>query len=1106
MSAGVGVQRSRSYAASRRAGLVVAAWTAAAVVLVLSAPSLAKVGVQNETALLPSGSASVRAQATLTRLFPDDPTLNSAVAVLSRPRGLTPSDRAYITRLGAFLSSPALRPEITRTESPASGGGPASVLSSADRSTDLVVVGLRAAPFTPQADSVVTRVRAFLEKTAPPGLAHPVTGVEAIGTDEGSGLNSSFTRAAVISVVLVLAILMFVYRSVVAALVPLATIGVSFLVAEGLISLLAAHVMKVASLAAVLMVVMVFGAGTDYCLFLVSRYRQELARSDRAKALGRARSAVGPVVVASGATVILAFLAQLTARFGMYRTMGPAIGIAIAVTVVAGLTLTPALLTLVGRWAFWPAGLEDAGAATPGSRRWEHLAAQVGSHPGRLSMAMIAALAAASTGTFWLHQSYDLVSEVPGSSGAAEGAALLGRHFPPGDLGPIEVLIQSRGPISTAGRLAAIDHLTDELKAVPGVSQVRSATQPSGSPITARAPAGQLGGLEALKALGLDPNAVDVTPLYTAMASPQGLRLTGPVLASYPQLGRQVSSYFYGSGGASTRLLVAASGDPFSPAALHLVPKLQKVTGAAVAAGPLAGADVEVGGAPADFHDISVIASGDFDHIIMVVLAVILVVLCLLLRSLVAPLYLLGTVVLSFGAALGLTVAVFSLILGRGGLPFFLPPLLFVILVALGADYNIFLTGRMREALDGGAGSAEAALTALVETGPVISSAGLILAGTFFALLFAPLAPLAEVGFAVTVGVLIDTFLVRTALVPALTVWVGDAAFWRPSWTGVSAGTRRALGNLEALALLGAIGVLVPAVIAVAVHSPQDTTAASRSKPAPATPSGDRASPVPGPVVGAISADRTTLRPTGQAQPPTAAQGSPATVGANTGRPAANPPAPPPTGAGAPDPTTVAIQPSRIAVPAAGAWTYHASGNRRIGAAGSSQPFSQDVATQVSRVGGDSQTPVLRLYTSSNSGSEDDQRRYGAAEVDWLSTRVSSAALSYGGTFSPPVPLIYWPAKVGASWTTSWTTGDTNGRTITTLTGTRQAIVEGRGYTCYLTKSDSNFTGSVRGTMQTTSCWVPQLGMSAEDHQIEQGTYDGVSFYADTDAVLQKTP
>ena len=1017
--------------------------------------------------------------------------------MVSRRGGLLLSDRAYVERLDAFLSSTEMRQQISQVQSPTEGSGMASILSSADGSADLVVLGLRAAPSTPQANAAVARIRAWLQRTSPPRLAHPVTGMEAIGADEVSGTASSFKQTAIISVLLVLAILLLVYRSLVAALVPLATIGVSFVVAQGLIALLAAHGLKVASLAAVFMVVMVFGAGTDYCLFLVSRYRQELPSGpSRWEALGRSRSAVAPVLVASGATVILAFLSELTAQFGMYRTMGPAIGVAVAVTVVAGLTLTPALLALLGRLAFWPSCLTDAGAPDARARRWEQIAAVVQTHHKKLGAAVIAALAAASIGTIWLHQSYDLLSEVPAGSDSAAGSTLLAKHFPSGDLAPIEILVRTDGPMKTPDRVAAIDRLTDTLRTVPGVSQVRSATQPSGAPITANAPTGQLGGIKALQALGLDPNQVDVTPLYTAMASSQGLRLTEPVTARYPQLGRQVRNVFYGTGGHSTRLLVAPDGDPFSPAALRLVPELQSDAAASLAGGPLAGASVLVGGPPAAFHDISVASTTDFHHIATIVIAVIFLVLCLLLRSIVAPLYLLGTVLLSYAASLGLTVGVFSGLLGRGGLPFWLPLLLFVILVALGADYNIFLTGRMREALNEGASPAQAALVALVQTGPVITSAGLILAGTFFALMFAPLTPLSEAGFAVTVGVLIDTFVVRTALVPSLTIWAGDAAFWPPSWAEVPVRVRRTFGDIGALTLVGALVVAAAGIAVVAVHHPDRaaSTLSSSERSRIATGTALRDNGGVGPMVISQRQLPQTASTTSDPPAPVTPSASPPVTVARTA-----------SSSSTPVPTTVA-GPNRIVIPAVGSWTYHLSGERRIGAAGSTQPFTEDVGTQVSQVGGDSQTAVMRLYTSSNAGTEDDQRRYGPNEVDWLSTQVSSTALSYGGTFSTPIPLIYWPPSIGSSWTTTWTTGDTNGKTTNTITGTRQASVAGHAYTCYVTTSNSTFSGSVQGTQQITSCWIPQLGMSAEDQETEQGTYNGVSFYANTDAVLEQLP
>ena len=197
------------------------------------------------------------------------------------------------------------------------------------------------------------------------------------------------------------------------------------------------------------------------------------------------------------------------------------------------------------------------------------------------------------------------------------------------------------------------------------------------------------------------------------------------------------------------------------------------------------------------FGDIQLLASGDLILIIVVVLVLVFLVLVLLLRALIAPLYLVATVVLSYGAALGVTAFVFTTLLGQGALSFWVPPFLFVILVALGADYTVFVMGHIKEARRSGLDVPQAAVEGLVSSGPVISAAGLILAGTFLALLLTPLPPLREVGFAVGFGVLVDTFVVRPLLVPALTSVAGTWAFWPGERTSrrpvVRWGTRRSV-------------------------------------------------------------------------------------------------------------------------------------------------------------------------------------------------------------------------------------------------------------------------------------------------------------------------
>jgi hypothetical protein len=207
-----------------------------------------------------------------------------------------------------------------------------------------------------------------------------------------------------------------------------------------------------------------------------------------------------------------------------------------------------------------------------------------------------------------------------------------------------------------------------------------------------------------------------------------------------------------------------------------------------------------------------------------------------------------------------------------------------------------------------------------------------------------------------------------------------------------------------------------------------------------------------------------------------------------------------------PAPALATTAPARIAIPVSGGWLFHLEGTRRIGVAGSQQPFSEEVTTRVSRAGGTDGSPVIRLTTSSNAGTQDDQRLYTPGGVDWLSTQGSTTGLAFGGTFQPPVLLLGSAVRQGATWSADWSTGQTHGHTTTTVTGTRTVTVAGRPRTCATTQSDSTFSGELSGSRHVTSCWVTELGMSVADVEHDQGTYQGVPFDVTTDRTLEATP
>jgi uncharacterized membrane protein YdfJ with MMPL/SSD domain len=834
----------------RHTGLVLALWVAAAIALTLVAPSLTDVGSSDTADFLPADAPSQQADAVLAKLFPGDPTRDASIVVFARPGGLTESDRTYMAEFSTVLTTGQVAPDVKALQSTATSPDLAPFLRSQDGDAELMVISMTSAPFSTTGTAAVERLRDHLDETAPDGLAHHVTGIGGLAADQAEGVVKSFDRTAIVTVLLVLLILFLIYRSVVAALIPLLTIGLAFGVAQGLIGYAAQAGLKVNTMVGTFMVVMVFGAGTDYCLFLTSRYREDLHAGDPiATTVRRTTLVIGAVIAASAATVIVGFTSMYSADFGIFKTMGPSIGIAIAVTLVAGLTLTPALLRLAGDHAFWPRKMPDIRAAPEAiSDRWRRIGDAVQNRPAEVLLASIILLLMPAAGLGWYLQSFNLVADLPSGDDSRAGFEVVEDHYPGGVISPVYLVVRTDGPILADERLAAIDKLTDALRAQPGVAEVRSVTQPAGAPLTPDNVGELTGGSIDPGALGFD-ETTDLGPLFDGMNAPGGLRLTGPVLARYPQLTQHLG-LLLGADGNSTRLIVALAGNPYDNTALDAFEQIDDTTANALAGTALTGAQINVGGPSSFYADMRQISNKDFRLIVAVILGAIFVVLALLLKSLVAPFYLLASVVLSYAATMGITVAFFQGLLGAEGITFWLAPFLFVILVALGADYNIFIMSRIREEADAGHEIHDAVNRGLTLTGRVITSAGLILAGTFAALLIAPLPNLQQIGFGVTVGILIDTFIVRSLLVPAATMLLGRWAFWPRVPAGATPiPHRRVHAGLAGAGVAALASVLIVLVVAGGITPPVRVVgAASKGTTptgAPATAAADGAVDAP---------------------------------------------------------------------------------------------------------------------------------------------------------------------------------------------------------------------------------------------------------------------
>jgi len=577
-------------------------------------------------------------------------------------------------------------------------------------------------PFDADADlgDAVRALGDHLRERVGDGVAVRVTGPAGFSADLAAGFAGIDGLLLGVALLAVLVILVLVYRSLLLPIAVLATSMFALCVALLVVWWLAyAGVLLLSGQTQGILFILVIGAATDYSLLLVARFREELGRiEDRGAALARAvRGSVEPIL-ASGGTVIAGLLCLLLSDLRSNSALGPVAAIGIVFAMLAALTFLPATLLLLGRAAFWPRRPVVAAAGAQERGPWRRLADLVRRRPRRVWAATGVVLALGCLGLTQLQADGVAQSElVLGPSEARAGQQVLGEHFPGGSGSPALVLAPRD----------ALQETADLLLTAAGVSDVSVLTEdsPSGSaPVTSE---------------GVQP------------VGPPGTPAPEPTVVD-------------------DRILLQATltDAPDSPAAERTVRELRSA---------LEGSGVLIGGVTATAIDTDDASIRDRALIIPLVLAVILVILMLLLRAILAPVLLMLTTVLSFGTAMGVAGVVFTHVLGFPGADPAVPLYGFVFLVALGIDYNIFLMTRVREEAIR-RGTREGVLRGLVVTGGVITSAGIVLAATFAALAVIPILFLVQLAFIVAFGVLLDTFVVRTLLVPALAYDIGRAVWW----------------------------------------------------------------------------------------------------------------------------------------------------------------------------------------------------------------------------------------------------------------------------------------------------------------------------------------
>ncbi len=727
---------------------VIAVWAAAAVASIALFPRLSSVVNPDTSSFLPASEPSAAA-ARLGSAF--QPVVGAtATLVFSRAgQALTRTDLAAIAAAETAVGN---LPHVTRVRD--DGVSQDGIAARAQVATDVPSHGAAAEQLTG------TIRRTVAGAGLPGGVSAHVTGRLASQADIATHNKQADKRTEIFTNVVVLVMLILVFRSVLAPLVTLLPAVLVLFGGGAVIAELAKHgAFQVSSVANTLFTVLVVGAGTDYGLFLILRMREEMEDGhDAHEAVRRAVARVGESIVTSGGTVIGALLSLLLASFGLYYGLGPTLAIGIALLLLAGLTLAPALLAMLGARVFWPRRID------PGHDRgsvWQRVADWVVARP-KLGLAaggvFFGALALCALG--FSSGGFGAPSPPPGSDSAL-GDATLAQHFPGTARNPTTVVLRFRTSVWNDLRPVAAAQ-----QALAASSDIAAVSGPLGSGAGQATPAQ----LEELHATLGDPALLPV-------GEPAGAGLT---VAQYE--GYRALAQFVSADGRTVQFATAlAAGRANSRAAKDAIPAVQQdAARAARAAGATA---VGVGGVAAVAHDISSVAGADLLRIVPIVLVLIGLLLAVVLRSLVAPIYLLVSVALSYFAALGLAVLLFVWIGGADGLNFVLPFLMFIFLMALGEDYNILVMTRIREE-SGRRPLREAVTTALHATGTSVTSAGLVLAATFaVAAVSGATSQVRQLTTAISLGILMDTFLVRTLLVPTTVAVLGRWNWW-PSRLG----------------------------------------------------------------------------------------------------------------------------------------------------------------------------------------------------------------------------------------------------------------------------------------------------------------------------------
>ncbi len=707
---------------------LIAFWVAAAVITTLTLPSIdeAQVGALGD--LVPHNADAIKAEKRSHELF-GFPLLSRTVVVQRNPHGLSVDAQARVLSRAVALNRGEY-PGLTGIAGaiPATNAVGKPPFSREHSTTALTFLFFRP-DIGPIGQAGLTKRLEMREISAPGDSLVGDTGAISARQEQASLVKGALPIVELATVLLVLLAVGLHFRSVVAPLVNLIAVAISYLISIRLVAWIGENVgVSVPREVTPLIVVLLFGVITDYSIFYLSRFRLLLAQGlDSTTAAERSSREIGPIVLAAGLSVVLASSALLVAELGFLQAFGPGMALAVLIGLVVSLTLLPALLAVGGANVFWPlrpgrelavGELEDGIADEKHARRGRtHAVHAASNHPVAVVLGCLVVLLAAASGLTGLKVGNPLVRGLPDGNPHKTAYLAASQGFAAGILGPTVVIVEAPGITAQRFRLARLQRM---IARQPGVAAVAG------------------------------PGSVPFQVNVGATLSP--------------------------TGGAARYVLVLTA-DPLGARAIDFVNRIKRRLPGMLKRADLPGARASVAGDTALVGETVTKTAEDIGRVAPLTIVLVLLVLAVFLRALVAPLYLVLASVLAVAAALGLTSYLFIDILGKPELTYYAPFTVAVLLVALGSDYNVFIVGRiwqearrrpLREAVVIGGARASRPITV----------AGLILGMSFALLAIVPLESFREIAFAMAAGLLIDAFFVRTLFVPALIVLFGEAGGW----------------------------------------------------------------------------------------------------------------------------------------------------------------------------------------------------------------------------------------------------------------------------------------------------------------------------------------